>query len=467
MLIVSLLAFIYFLSVNSAGAAQPASNGRFVHHGFAAPAADLAMDGVASVMPSGLLVLTNATYQAKGHAFHPSPLRFVLNTSSSSATANGATVRSFSTSFVFAIVSDDPKGRSCHGLAFVVSPAKSFPTANAEQYLGLLNMTDEGEPSNHVFAVELDTLMNAEFGDIDSNHVGIDINSLTSLQAKTAGYYDDDDDGVFRSLQLNSKKPMQVWVDYDGQTRQLDVTLAPARAAKPRRPLLSAVVTFIFTNHYILGWSFSLDGPAPSLDTSMLPMVPHVGTKHRSVLLTVVTPIASVMFLVALVMVVFYFVKWWHRLYKEVREDWEVEFGSHRFVYKDLFHATQGFADRNLLGAGGFGRVYKGMLLASDSKMNGRLGDFGMSRLWDHGADAKTTHVVGTIGYIAPELMHTGKATPLTDVFAFGVFVLEVICGRRPIKYNEVILLDRVLEHFRNGSILEVVDPHLTGSFSY
>ncbi|KAF0905891.1 hypothetical protein E2562_008919 [Oryza meyeriana var. granulata] len=597
-MLVLFVAFMHYLSVNSGAAAQPASDGRFVHHGFAAE--NLTMDGLAAVMPSGLLALTNATYQTKAHAFHPTPLRF-LNTSSATANATDtATVRSFSTSFVFAIVSDDPKFRDNvdHGLAFVVSPTKNLSTANAGQYLGLLNVNDNGNPSNHVFAVELDIIMNPEFGDIDSNHVGIDVNSLMSLQAKTAGYYDDGT-GVFRNLQLKSQKPMQVWVDYDGQARQLDVTLAPAGTSKPRKPLLSAAVDLsavmedlmyvgfssatgvVFTHHYVLGWSFSLDGAAPSLDFSMLPKVPCVGPKHRSVLLYVVPPIASVLFLFAFLLAIFFFVRRWRRRYAEVREDWEIEFGPHRFAYKDLFHATQGFANKNLLGTGGFGSVYKGKLPVSnleiavkrvshdsrqgirefiaevvsigrirhrnivqllgycrrkeelllvydympngsldgcvhskatsttlcwskrihiikgiasalsylhkdyeqivihrdvkasnvllDSEMNGRLGDFGLSRLRDHGADAKTTYVVGTMGYIAPELMHTGKATPLTDVFAFGVFLLEVTCGRRPIGYNDgngVLLIDWVLEHFLDGSILDTVDPRLAGRFS-
>lgn len=50
------------------------------------------------------------------------------------------------------------------------------------------------------------------------------------------------------------------------------------------------------------------------------------------------------------------------------------------------------------------------------NQMNGRLGDFGLARLYDHGVDPQTTHVVGTLGYIAPELSRTGKATPLIDV---------------------------------------------------
>jgi serine/threonine protein kinase len=37
------------------------------------------------------------------------------------------------------------------------------------------------------------------------------------------------------------------------------------------------------------------------------------------------------------------------------------------------------------------------------------------------------------MGYLAPELVRDGKATPSTDVFAFGAFLLEVVCGQKPI----------------------------------
>ncbi|VAH26936.1 unnamed protein product [Triticum turgidum subsp. durum] len=105
-----------------------------------------------------------------------------------------------------------------------------------------------------------------------------------------------------------------------------------------------------------------------------------------------------------------------------------------------------------------------------DRQMNGRLGDFGLARLYDHGTVAKTTHVVGTMGYLAAEIIRTGKATPLTDVFAFGVFLLEVACGCRPISSSknntEIVLVDWVLEHHRNVSILDTVDPRLMGNFN-
>ncbi|CAI0422856.1 unnamed protein product [Linum tenue] len=63
--------------------------------------------------------------------------------------------------------------------------------------------------------------------------------------------------------------------------------------------------------------------------------------------------------------------------------------------------------------------------------MNGRLGDFGLARLYSHGmAASHTTNVVGTVGYIAPESARTGKASARSDVFAFGVLLLETASGR-------------------------------------
>jgi serine/threonine protein kinase len=78
--------------------------------------------------------------------------------------------------------------------------------------------------------------------------------------------------------------------------------------------------------------------------------------------------------------------------------------------------------------------------------VNGRLGDFGLARLYEHGANLGTTRVVGTLGYLAPELPRTGKASTSSDVFAFGAILLEVACGRRPIEpkalQEELVFVD-------------------------
>jgi serine/threonine protein kinase len=104
-----------------------------------------------------------------------------------------------------------------------------------------------------------------------------------------------------------------------------------------------------------------------------------------------------------------------------------------------------------------------------DFELNGRLGDFGLARLYEHGANPGTTRVVGTLGYLAPELPRTGKASTSSDVFAFGALLLEVACGRRPIEPNalqeELVLVEWVWEKYKQGRLLEVVDPKLNGSF--
>nr|DAD40750.1 TPA_asm: hypothetical protein HUJ06_015073 [Nelumbo nucifera] len=57
------------------------------------------------------------------------------------------------------------------------------------------------------------------------------------------------------------------------------------------------------------------------------------------------------------------------RKFTELVEDWEMEYEPHRFKYKDLYLAIKGFRDKELLGSGGFGRVYRGILPPLKSKL--------------------------------------------------------------------------------------------------
>ncbi|KAK3206352.1 hypothetical protein Dsin_020398 [Dipteronia sinensis] len=159
----------------------------------------------------GLLILTNSSRQiATGHAFYPLPIKF--NSSSSQSF-------SFSTNFVFAIVPDYPL-HVVDGMAFVISPSMDFTKAFPLQYLGLFNMSNYGSPENHILAVELDGSLDFEFGDIEGNHVGIDVNSLTSIQSAPAAYFSDAE-GKNKSLVLSSGDPIQIWIDYSN-TEKID-----------------------------------------------------------------------------------------------------------------------------------------------------------------------------------------------------------------------------------------------------
>ena len=177
---------------------------QFVFSGFSDT--NLTLDGTATITENGLLELTNGSVQLKGHAFHRAPVRFRESLSSP--------VRSFSASFAFAILTTYP-GLSCHGIAFTIAPSTDFSSALAAQYMGLANIDDNGNATNHFFAAEIDTMQNVEFQDVNNNHVGVDINGLRSVVAHTAGYYDDDTNGSgsFHDMNLISGEVMQAWVE--------------------------------------------------------------------------------------------------------------------------------------------------------------------------------------------------------------------------------------------------------------
>ncbi|XP_042495352.1 probable L-type lectin-domain containing receptor kinase S.5 [Macadamia integrifolia] len=114
-------------------------------------------------------------------------------------------------------------------------------------------------------------------------------------------------------------------------------------------------------------------------------------------------------------------------------------------------------------------RDLKASNIMLDSNFNARLGDFGLARALDN---EKTSYhelegVPGTPGYMAPECFHTGKATPESDVFAFGAVILEVVCGQRP--WTRIggfqYLVDWVWTLYREGRILEAVDERLMDNY--
>ncbi|CAL4898462.1 unnamed protein product [Urochloa decumbens] len=574
--------------------ASLAASQEFTYKGFSSSGGgnnpNLTLNGTAEIWPSGLLRLTNETSRLLGHAFYPTPLRFL-------DAATGAAV-SFSTQLAFTVVPEFAQ-LGGHGYAFVVAPDPRLLGSLPSQYLGLFSAADDGNATNHVFAVEFDTVQDFEFNDINGNHVGVDLNSLVSNMSASA-------DHVGVNLKAGD---VVAWIDYDGAARVLNVSIANATVspvAKPARPLISfrvdlslvfreemyvgfsASTGLLASSHYVRGWSFRLGGgAAANLDVSSLPALPpppKSGKNRTSVILAA----AFSAFVAAVVLAGAGAYGFYRYKNRDVIEAWELDYGPHRFKYGELRRATRGFRDRELLGSGGFGKVYRGVLpnsgetvavkrvshesrqglrefvaeIASigrlrhrnlvqlqgwcrrradlllvydfmpngsldrhlfhsssgadgakgsspprpvltwpvrrrilrdvaaallylhegwesvvlhrdvkasnvllDGDMSARLGDFGLAKLHERGANPSTTRVVGTLGYLAPELTRTGKATAAADVFAFGAVVLEVVSGRRPIEPRaapeELVLAEWAWERYAAGEVEKVVDKRL------
>ncbi|KAH6759553.1 hypothetical protein C2S52_022928 [Perilla frutescens var. hirtella] len=97
-----------------------------------------------------------------------------------------------------------------------------------------------------------------------------------------------------------------------------------------------------------------------------------------------------------------------------------------------------------------------------DNNFNAKLGDFGLARLVDLDKDSHSTIPAGTFGYMAPEYPVTGKASKETDIYSFGIVLLEISCGRRPIDYKfpkkQAILMEWVWNLYGAGKLLDAAD---------
>ncbi|XP_074326030.1 L-type lectin-domain containing receptor kinase IX.1-like isoform X2 [Apium graveolens] len=104
-----------------------------------------------------------------------------------------------------------------------------------------------------------------------------------------------------------------------------------------------------------------------------------------------------------------------------------------------------------------------------DSNFITKLGDFGLARLVDHEKGGQTTALAGTMGYMAPECITTGKASKESDVYSFGIVALEIACGRKVIEPNfddsQMRLLQSVWSLYGTGELLQAADPKLCGDY--
>ncbi|KAL8501848.1 hypothetical protein ACS0TY_021095 [Phlomoides rotata] len=391
---------------------------------------------------------------------------------------------SFSTAFTIRITSNSSV--SGDGMAFVIAQDSSpSPPQSYGSYIGIMDPSTEGGALRQL-AVEFDTYKNPR--DIDRNHIAIDI---TSVEYPVAVRSLTDTD-----IDLKSGREIMIRIEYDGWGHNLEIYVAYAgeRMVKflTHKIIMQETVHRLsyvgFTGstghvselHQILDWNFTLyELPEESLD--------HGNSLNKCKKLVLILVPTSVV-LVAVCVVLFLVRRRRRKAVHQRRDDMEMLTKNAAnapkfYTYKLLSKATHNFSKENLLGTGGFGSVYKGVVSknsdlpnviavkkinatsSQDSNYTAHLGDFGLARLLQNNVFI-TTMVAGTIGYLAPEVSYTGRATPESDIYSFGMVVLEVICGRRSKGImEEHSIVDSVWSLYEKGSLLSCVDRTLKGEY--
>lgn len=338
----SCLIFVVFLLLKAA--CSDTVQGNFSFYGL------VKLESVQEIDSNGVIVITNSTAQDTGYAYYSSPLQF--------KNSSAGNVFSFSTTFVFAVPSADLSDGS--GFSFIISPSKGTPGISPNDSAWSLNSSNDGNSTNQVIVLELDRI-------IANNQYG-----------------------GSRNLMLETGEPIQTWVEYNSTSNQVKVTLYPVGTPRPSIPLMTLTQDFSSymyeymyigfssymetssTSHYILAWNFKMNGEAEDIEASRLPKLPlstegNGGYKKLQKILAVVLSLTAATFVLVLVFGAILVSR--KRRSREVLEDWEVQYGPHKFTYKELFAATKGFKDRELLGKGGFGRVYRGLLPVSNMQI--------------------------------------------------------------------------------------------------
>ncbi|GMY20330.1 L-type lectin-domain containing receptor kinase IX.1-like [Fagus crenata] len=352
---------------------------------------NLTFQGDAYLEPSEGLQLTKNKYpdhpssgreqSSAGRVFHPDGVRLWDKST--------GRLTDFTTHFSFKIKALYPNiSNSGDGLAFFIAPFNSPMPDNTSGggTLGLLNDDYAVNIAQNPFvAVEFDTFYNSEYdpdpgplGSLDC-HVGIDVNSMISKN------------NITWPTSFKNASTANAWVTYNSTTQNLSVLLT--FADKPDfsgNYNLSYNVNFtsIFREervsvgfsaatgggvelHTILSWSFN--STLQVKDELTLPNNTRDGNRKNKLGLVIVLAVSSGVVSGALGLLWFFC---WRKRAGGNRKDFEDdddmddEFekgtGPKRFTYNELLRATNNFAEGGMLGEGGFGGVYKGLLSESN-----------------------------------------------------------------------------------------------------
>ncbi|KAL8102267.1 lectin-like protein At1g53070 [Apium graveolens] len=156
--------------------------------------------------------MTSSLLHSAGRVVYKKPFRLLEGMPSS--------LVSFSTYFSFSMSQD-----SGDGLAFFMVPVEYDMNEFDGGSFGLL-----GQKKIRFLSVEFDTFKDRKHGDLNDNHVGIDVDSFVSVKVSNVS---------LMKLVLNNGEKLQAWIDYEASSKKLEVRLSKVGHVRPVEPLLS------------------------------------------------------------------------------------------------------------------------------------------------------------------------------------------------------------------------------------
>ncbi|KAK7859454.1 l-type lectin-domain containing receptor kinase ix.1 [Quercus suber] len=378
---------------------------------------------------------------------------------------NSGNVANFTSNFSF-IIDSRGKDRYSDGLMFFLStPNFPDPSPTDSSGLGLVSRVQMEQPiflaTNKFVAVEFDTFHNAPWDPSYPvpEHVGININNMTSHNS-TPWY-----------CTIMQNRTYSASINYDSSTQNFSVSFTGFdNDTTPIQQHLSSIINltlllpewveFGFSAstgllselHILTAWSFESTSPLVN-QKSPAPSVEKNKDELNKKLVVGLSVGACILIICLVVLYPVYKKKW--RPSEEEEElvfDVSVDDEFEREWEQCVLH-----------------RDIKSSNIMLDSNLNAKLGDFGLARLVDHVKGSQTTALAGTMGYLAPECIMSGRASKESDVYSFGVVALEIACGRKPVeakaKEDETILLEWIWELYGTRNLLKAADTRFCGDF--